>query len=64
METDIEDTAGASGSQDGGCETCFFSDAMQMRRRLHKPTPDMEEVTRRWVCTISIDLVPLRRGDY
>ena len=27
-------------------------------------TPDMEEVTRRWVCIISIDLVPLRRGDY
>ena len=55
VETVVEDTAGASGSQVGGCETCIFSDAMQMRRSWHKPTPDMEEVARRWMCILSID---------
>ena len=55
VEIIVEDTAGASGSQVGGCETCIFSDARQMRRSWHKPTPDMEEVARRWMCILSID---------
>ena len=55
VETVIEHAAGASGSQVGGCETCIFLDAMQMRRSWHKPTPDMEKVARRWMCILSID---------